>query len=58
MGISPANGQEWLKNPKIEIVNLSSRKTPGITTYYRDRYIPILIDKVKMLWQWVLGAIP
>ncbi|WP_222538231.1 DUF5689 domain-containing protein [Pedobacter polysacchareus] len=48
MGISPANGQEWLENPKIAIINLSSRKTPGITTYYRDRYIPILIDKVKM----------
>lgn len=48
MGISPANSQKWLESPKLELINLSSRKTPNISTYYRDRYIPILIDKVKM----------
>lgn len=48
MGMSSGKGQEWLENPKLEIINLSSRKTPGISTHYRDRYIPIIIDKVKM----------
>lgn len=48
MGISAGKGQEWLENPKLDLINLSSRKTPGISTYYRDRYIPMLIDKVKM----------
>ncbi|ALL06049.1 hypothetical protein AQ505_11435 [Pedobacter sp. PACM 27299] len=48
MGISAGKGQEWLENPKLDLINLSSRKTPGISTYYRDRYIPMIIDKVKM----------
>ncbi|MCX2454195.1 DUF5689 domain-containing protein [Pedobacter sp. PLR] len=48
MGITSINRQNWLDYPRLEIINLSSRKTPGITDYYRDRYIPILIDKVEI----------
>lgn len=48
MGIDATNGQKWLDNPKLKIVNLSARKTQGITTRNPARYIPILIDKVEM----------
>ncbi|MCX2449642.1 DUF5689 domain-containing protein [Pedobacter sp. PLR] len=51
MGITSINRQKWLDNPAIRIINLSSRKTAGITTRNRDRYIPILIDKVEMGFQ-------
>jgi len=48
MGITTAMGQQWLESPKFKIINLSSRKTSGISSSNRDRYIPILIDKVEM----------
>ncbi|WP_316839434.1 DUF5689 domain-containing protein [Pedobacter gandavensis] len=48
MGITSITRQKWLDNPAIRIINLSSRKTAGISTRSRDRYIPILIDKVEM----------
>lgn len=48
MGIKSINSQKWLENPVLRVINLSSRKTAGITTKNRDRYIPILIDKVEM----------
>lgn len=48
MGITSSKRQQWLESPALKIINLSSRKTPGITTRNRDRYIPILIDKLEM----------
>ena len=48
MGITSGKVQQWLASPRFSIVNLSSRKTPGITSTNRDRYIPILLDKVEM----------
>ncbi len=48
MGITSVTITKWLESPKFEILNLSSRKTTGITARNRDRYIPIVIDKVEM----------
>jgi len=48
MGITSVKMLQWLEFPKFRILNLSSRKSPGITSTNRDRYIPILIDKVEM----------
>jgi hypothetical protein len=48
MGITSGNRLEWLKYPRLKIINLSSRKTKGITDRNRDRYVPILIDKVEL----------
>jgi len=48
MGITTGGISKWLESPVFKILNLSSRKTLGITNRNRDRYIPILIDKVEM----------
>ncbi|MBE8714212.1 DUF5689 domain-containing protein [Sphingobacterium hungaricum] len=47
LGIESENASQWFENPIIEIINLSSRKTSGISTSRDDRHIPILIDKVE-----------
>jgi hypothetical protein len=48
MGSTSSNRQQWLDRPWLKIINLSSRKTVGITSSRADRYIPILIDKIEM----------
>lgn len=48
MGITSGDREKWLNNPQLEIINLSSRKTSGITDYRQDRYVPILLDQVQM----------
>lgn len=48
IGIITGEFNKWLESPVFKIINLSSRKTLGITTRNSDRYIPILIDKVEM----------
>jgi len=48
MGITVGNRQQWIDNPKLTIINRSSRKTSGISIKHEDRYIPVIIDKVEM----------